>query len=363
MNLTAGLTSNLSSYSQTDYRRYLSAHLQFLNGLCELSNKTVENSIDQFLSSLFITSQLLSKTNFHDRLDSLIEQIKSNTPTTFRRLLFLIRNVNHGNSIISAYGTNFQYIAPWYKVDWFSYAPTEAMIYDNECSCGSSPNCTSQASFIKRNSSKIVLVKGMKIGCTPSESFLASTLECFYDQSCINLIQKYTNNINMTSPISLSSTKSRFSMNTTMTEYINHSFIEQWLITKNYSSYFKQCSLLFCSYTYIQRFNLLYIVTVLLGLQGGLMIVLKLICPRIVRIIDKVYQYRKKRMNVVQPVSSFPITPVNQIICNSNFDLQPIPINTISPYIVFIFILFIIYHFSSLEQILPHHVDVLTRLS
>ncbi|CAF1506657.1 unnamed protein product, partial [Adineta steineri] len=177
--LIAGLISNLSIYALRDYRRFLSAHLQALQGLCELSNTLVYNSINQFRTSLFVTTQLLSKTNFRDQLDSLIEQTKSNVPTTFRQLLFLIRNINHGNAYMSTYTTNFEYIgAP--DAPELTYASTQAIIYDG-CSCGLYLNCTTQANFMKSNSSEMIPIKGLKIGCIPSESFRASTLECFYD--------------------------------------------------------------------------------------------------------------------------------------------------------------------------------------
>jgi len=43
--------------------------------------------------------------------------------------------------------------------------------------------------------------------------------------------------------------------------------------------------------------------TLLLGLQGGLSLVLEWICPKIVRMLVKIYQRRMRRINVVQPVS------------------------------------------------------------
>ncbi|CAF0815388.1 unnamed protein product [Adineta steineri] len=301
INLTAGLVANLSIYTQRDYRRFLSAHLQFLRGLCELSMNATYNSVNQFLTSLLVTSELLSEINFHQKLESLIEQSKSNAPTTFRRLLFLIRTINHGNAFMSTYGTNFEYIVPKNKSGRF-YAPTRALIYDDGCSCGLCSNCTIQANFITFNSSEIISIpiKGLKIGCTPSESFRASTLECFYDRSCINLIHQYTNYNNSHDPLSIMN--SSFPINTTMAELIDSLFIERWSTETNYTSYFHQCSPSYCSYTSIQKSTLLDIITLLLSLQGGLTIVLKWICPKIVRITSKIKDYRKKRMNTVRPV-------------------------------------------------------------
>jgi hypothetical protein len=336
-----------------DYRRFLSAHLEFLTGLCQLSILQVNNSIYQFYSSLFVSTRLLSDTAFHERINASIEQIKSNTPKTFARLLFLIQSINHGNGFVSIYGTNFEYIAPWLKHE--TYVPTQAIIYDNECSCGLYQNCTSQASFIRTNSSESVPIKGLKIGCTPSESFRASTLECFYDLSCVNLIEEYTNytnNINSTNfPTPLSANMSRFSINTTMAEIINDLFVDNWATTINYSSYFKQCSPLLCSYTYIQKLNSLYTVTLLLGLEGGLTIVLKWICPKIVRIVAKVYQHRKRRMNIIEPAGTGETTivgNVNTSVHNPPLHLESMPTSVTYQYASFIFIRFIVY--SSLFQ-------------
>ncbi|CAF0805435.1 unnamed protein product [Adineta steineri] len=303
-NLTANLIYYFSFYSLKDYRRFLSAHLQFLQGLCELSNQATNISIQGFLSSLFSTTEILSEENFHTLLNSIIKQNELNPSTTITDLLFVIRNIYHGNAIISLYGTNFEYIAPWDDII-DTYLPTQALIYDDECSCGLHLNCTTQATFINIIPSKSISIKGLKIGCTPSESFRASTLECFYNQSCIDLVQQITNQpsrINLTNSLkSLSTNKSRFSINTTIGELINNLFIEQWNTTINYTSYFERCLPLLCSYTYIQQSSFLSIMTHLLTLQGGLAILLRWICPKIVQIVFKVYRYRKRRINTIQP--------------------------------------------------------------
>jgi hypothetical protein len=217
------------------------------------------------------------------------------------------------------------------------YALTKPLTYDNGCSCGQFSNCTTQANFIKANSSKINPIKGLKMGCTPSESFFASTLECFYDQLCINLIQKYTNQINLTHSFApLSTNESRFSMNTTIDKLIDELFIEEWKTMINYPSYFEQCAPFVCSYTYIQKYNIFHSVTVLLGLQGGLTIVLQWISPKIVRIMNKLYHHRKKRINTIQPVYSIEVIPienVNRNIVNPTSNLELMSMNVTSQYV------------------------------
>ncbi|CAF2840226.1 unnamed protein product [Rotaria sp. Silwood2] len=308
----SGLNPNLTVYEQKDYRQFLSAHLQYLQGLCRLSIQSVNNSIDEFLTSLLVTVELLSEINFENRLNILTEQIKINAPILFSRLLSSTQSILHGNAIISTYGTNFNYriLAVGSR---YVYAYTEATIYDDECSCGLSSNCTMQGTLIERNSSRKIPLKGMRMGCTPSQSFLVSTLECFYDQSCLDLIQHYTNYENSLTPLSTTNL-SHFSQNTTIGELINNLFIEQWSTQINYASYYQQCSPSICSYTSIEKFNTFHTITVVLGIQGGLTIVLKWICPKLVRIGSKIYHHRKKQPNTVNPINT------NQVSSNATYN-------------------------------------------
>jgi hypothetical protein len=273
----------------------------------------VNNSIEQFLSSLLITSRLLPEKVFNERINSSIEENKSNAPQTFSRLLILLRSINDGNGLISTYGTNFQYLTVPDLSNKPSL-PTRAIIYDNGCSCGLSSNCTSPGNFVQITSSELIEVKGLKMGCTPSESFLRSTLECFYDSSCINIIQNETNELYVPQPI-LANT-SRFLMNTSIIDLVNVLFIENWSTTINYLSYFDHCLPSLCSYRYIQKINSFYTITLLLSLYGGLSVVLKWICPLLVLLGAKIYSRWKKRTNIIEPVSI--ISTTNTILYDTN---------------------------------------------
>ncbi|CAF1356585.1 unnamed protein product [Adineta steineri] len=322
LNVTASLISNLSAYNQRDYRLFLSSHLQFLNGLCQLSMQTVNQSIQQSLSSLMITKQLLSEENFNLHINSMINEAKSNAPSTFIRLLSLLQATNHGNAIVSAYGTNYQYKASVYDL-FQTTLYTQAIIYDDNCSCQLNSTCIINASFIEMNSTQSITINGLKMGCTPSGSLLASTLECFYDQSCINLIQTMAGyNTNIT-PIPLNINNSRFLMNMTVMNLVNDLFVEKWSAIMNYSSYFYKCSPMICSYTYIQQLDSFYTLTYLLGLYGGLTIVLKWISPKIVYFINKIYQRRKKTTNSIKPISTIESETI-EIMDTNNINNTPV---------------------------------------
>ena len=295
-----------SVYKQRDYRGIISAHIQYLQGLCQMSIDTVNNTKEQFLSSLFLTKYLLSNNEFEKLINSSIQHVQLSSPNILTTISLLIRNINFGNSIISTYQTNFKYFIPSYLGEpSFQSFQTESMIYDNNCSCALHLNCSSQAYINK------ITMKGLKIGCLPSEAFRLSTLECFYDASCIHTIKKSMNLTYKLKPLSLI-TNQQFRINQTINELIQILFTKQWKTTLNYSVYFQRCSPSLCSYTYVQKLNPIYIVSFLLGLHGGLTIVLKWICPNIVQYITKIKNYRNRRSTVIHPQQSLRTIPTIQ---------------------------------------------------
>ena len=227
-------------------------------------------------------------------------------------------------------------------------ALTEAVTYDNECSCALSTNCTTQAGFFKSDSSEIIPIEGFKMGCTPTESFLMSTLECFYNASCIHQMQeqiKYNATTNFTdASIPLSANSSQYLPNTTVANLVDQLFIETWSTTINYTAYFQLCSPTSCSYTYVQHVSLLYTVTIVLGLFGGLNFVLKWISPAIIQIFLRVYQYREKRSNLIHHEHDIKLATIETAsaalatgsTCNEIADCKPVSTNAGSTWIVFL---------------------------
>ena len=314
--------TNISMYERRDYRHFISSHFQYLKQLCKISIQSVNNSIQQFLFTLLISKELLSKQDFDEHIESLIEQTKQNAPHSLNSIFFLIRNINFGNAIISTHGTNFRYMFPW-TIDSYSYSylNTEAEIYDNDCSCELQINCTSQAYFTNLTSSNKVWLKGLKIGCTPTESLLSSTLECFYDESCLNILN----------PLLLTD---KFNINTKIGELVSELFIDQWSITKNYSAYYQRCLPSLCSYSYIQKFSIVYIISFILGLQGGLTIVLKWICPKIIRCLVKIKKWRKKSVRTIS------------MVVENNTNRRPQLFKIILSFLLILFLIMILIIFS-----------------
>ncbi|CAF1191479.1 unnamed protein product [Adineta steineri] len=124
-------------------------------------------------------------------------------------------------------------------------------------------------------------IPGLVVDCLPIQTMFASTLECFYNQSCLDIfLSAYQVNINIS--ILNTSLSSRFTPTTTLSYLVSELFIEQIFNETIYGSYYQQCAPVYCSYTYSQRFDLVYVITTLTALFGGLNITLLLIAPYLI---------------------------------------------------------------------------------
>ncbi|CAF3320013.1 unnamed protein product [Rotaria socialis] len=292
--------NNISSFLNiNNYRHFLSAHLQFLSGLCYQAMKHVNDSVRSFTSTSLITSRLLSQSSFDKQLSNLLYQTEVHAPTLFANALELVKSINHGNALMTVYASNYEFVARKSQKDISTVLYALPITYKEtqNCSCGLQSKCLTQAVFTWP---RHVKVKDFLIGCLPSESFLASTLECFFDVDCINLIRNHTSgNIHLTHVLALndrSMIHSRFQINTTVKELVKKLFMEEWPTNISYERYFSQCAPNICTYFYIDNANILYVANTLLGLYGGLTVVLDWWCPQLVKLIQRIQNhYNKKR--------------------------------------------------------------------
>ncbi|CAF0953880.1 unnamed protein product [Adineta steineri] len=149
---------------------------------------------------------------------------------------------------------------------------------------------------------KVFNVTGFYVGCYTTEALLRSTLECFYNQTCIDKLQLY---LLSPSPMNVtaldSSLSSQYSQDSTIEYLLNNLMIEEWNPTQMYDQYYNECQPIECTYTIRTRNNILYVITTLIGIIGGLTRVSKILVPLLVKII--VYCFRKWRSRVVPQIS------------------------------------------------------------
>jgi hypothetical protein len=292
---------SLHYYDRRDIRVRGNAYFSFLSALCQISETTINNAIDQFLHDTFISTRLIPESEFQIQIDNIISQFQNVTLAKFSRSLKLIRGVMDGNAFVSSYSLNWEW---WDDLNRIFYAlPTRPIIMNDGCSCGTRSDCMDPGGVYDklRNGLQIFPMPGWNIGCSVVDTVLHSTFECLYNQSCINSLLFHFNGSSRINISAInSSIESRFKRNTRIQNIANQLFVEEWKINSNYSSFYNQCSPISCSYKNERDDYLIYTVSKILGLYGGLTVTLQFTTPLIIKII---FQIRNRcRRNRVTPI-------------------------------------------------------------
>jgi hypothetical protein len=103
--------------------------------------------------------------------------------------------------------------------------------------------------------------------------------------------------LNLTSYV-LSSKQQKVSVN----DLLSHLFIEEWSTKINYSQYFDECAPLSCTYKTADKTNFSHAITLFISLYGGLIIILRLITPFLVKVWLKL-KCHPRNDNVVYGIS------------------------------------------------------------
>ncbi|CAF1040384.1 unnamed protein product [Adineta ricciae] len=283
------LTGDWFSYYRADIRSRGSIYFSFLSTLCQLSKTTVNNGIVQFLDEIFINIQIISRSEFYLRIDSFVSQSQQRITTQFSRSFNSLRDVLNNNALISSY-----YLNSNWSIDLnttYTTIPTHTVITKNGCSCGTRYDCIESGGIYYDNTdSQKFAIPGWNVGCSVVETVLRSTMECFYNQSCIDSLLFYATTVpnrlsyrmNMTSMNS--SAKSRFRRDTFIQDLADELFVETWQTYRSYSLFYKACAPISCSYTVQKTDYYMYSASKVLGLYGGLSILLRFVVPLVVKI-------------------------------------------------------------------------------
>jgi hypothetical protein len=273
-----------------DFRAAGKFTFQLLSALCDLVNTTVSDSLTRFYSSQYVSAFVTPSELFQSQSQSFILQFISTTTNEFLLSADMVRGIIQSNGLISAQFSNYYLYIPNGYMDVYS---TTAIYGD--CACDFSATCVEQYP-IYDNTGYIVLftVPGLYFGCYIMESLLQSTLECFYNQTCIHELRSYLPSNSLITLTALnSSLPSQYFINSTIEELLDHLMVEQWNSSQLYDNYYNECQPAQCTYTHQEKNDIIYIVTTLIGLLGGLITVLKLVVPRLIKFIRKKFGLRR----------------------------------------------------------------------
>ncbi|CAF1291112.1 unnamed protein product [Adineta ricciae] len=278
----------VSSVYPYDFRGVGNAQFDGLAALCRLARANVQQNLDTFARNTLISPYVLSENIFQSNIQAVIAQFQSTLPNRFKTQLQLLLDMTFNNQMDSGLATNF--------VMTYDADQTEPLLFSSQrykpisgpvCNCYETMTCTSLAFIyaIIDYQMPIMTVPGIMTGCLPLQSLLASSLECFFNQTCVDrLISFFPTNENFTAMSIINQTI--YERNATVQSMVNGLMIEKWITSISYEKYYAQCAPISCTYTKIERPTLGFILTRLIGLLSGLILVLRVLVPKVIHYIE-----------------------------------------------------------------------------
>ncbi|CAF1660287.1 unnamed protein product, partial [Adineta ricciae] len=304
---------------RSDFRWTGASLFRALRTNCQLMNTTVSDNLERFYSEEYVNAFLSPPELFSSQIYALSEQFKTATISSRLLAISMMRDTTQANALYTTQLTNFNLQGE----NANNMIVSESVVYD-DCRCDISSKCVLPSGIYDyRTYATQFMVPGVYYGCYVIESLLQSNLQCFYNQTCTNILTSYfSTNLRFNATALNSLLPSRYSVESTIQDLVNDLMMEEWRTVGNYTSYYAGCRPAQCVYTYTARNDIIYIVTVLIGLVGGLMTVLQLLVPRLVTFVRKACTFRRFNRDASgQYQSSVTVTKVKQYA--SAFNLFP----------------------------------------
>jgi len=297
-----------SNVSEIDYAfdfrymgsTYSSSILQF----CNSSPETINASLLVFNSTKYVTKNVKETDLFRSETEQIVNLFKQTTANAYSLGLSIGREMVFGNALFSGLLTNYGYVDfgdNSVNLGFFPYIYTTDDI--TSCSCKLDPSTCGVPCGIYNElpiEAKLLFpIPGLWIGCYMIESLFQSTLECFFNQLCLDKIyeliaSKSSYPFNATAMF-YNSSNTQYQITTKIDEIIENLMIEQWNDQISFNSYYEQCNPSVCIYTYSKQGDMAYMITTTIGLIGGLTTILRILIPLIVAFIR-----RKKRPKPIE---------------------------------------------------------------
>ncbi|CAF3889918.1 unnamed protein product [Rotaria sp. Silwood1] len=258
-------------------------------------------SIDSFNKDLFISQEVLKESVFQSQINAIIQQFELSSPIEFSTQVVLIRKMIAGNRFLSALQTNYM---QWYML-WQNNV-TLIVIHNrlfldpqasSSCSCRVHIDCNmelmifnqfgqSGIEYFPPDDKILMKIPGMSHSCLPVNTILLSSLECFYNQTCLNnLVSLLPTTVNFTVISELE--QSRYKLNSTIQTIIDNLMIEEWVTDISYKKYYEQCAPISCTYFKNDKYDWKFVLTQLIGLLASIITVCSFIIQKIVKFVRR----------------------------------------------------------------------------
>ncbi|CAF4003971.1 unnamed protein product, partial [Adineta steineri] len=325
--------TNSASIWSIDVRTSLSAMWQLIRTFCQNSINIITDALNQFNNSPLVNTMLLTEELLEAKVQATLYLSRQTALSTLTQPMTIVHKITQANQLVTGLLTNYVAVTQnfgltqdnrvfdigYMNVSLYAGLFGNKYILNNStrvCSCQNNGSCPLPGNLylyktyetfgiydlsrIKANET----LSGIIIDCLPSQMTLSSSLECYYNQSCLNiLLSSYKNPLNIL--ILNQSLSSRFLSTTKIELLIYELFLEEIFNATNYTKYYSQCSPSVCQYTYIHSFSWIYILIIFTGLLGGITTVLHIITPYIIQLILFSNNYQQNEQNQIRPKEFF----------------------------------------------------------
>ena len=292
-----------------DFRTTASTQFQVLRTLCQFSQNTLSDSVRSFSESEFISGTLLSERRWRIETEAVINAFLDSTFTNARHRMAFLRSFVTFSLLVSGIQTPIALVIV--KHNELLVATTAPIFYqrsedDDYCACDDGGVCyfssklynagvTDNYVFItywvfQVNAS--LTLKNWFTGCWALESVLrSSTTDNFFsNQTVLDQLATYFDwgsDSGIPTALTLGESSEKDGSNGTFDGLLQTLFVEKTMTELKYSIYFDQCYAQSCFYSDREHQSILYSVTSLLALYGGLSFVLRFLTPYLVVFVMK----------------------------------------------------------------------------
>ena len=287
-----------SLYWTNDFRLVGLHQFVALRAFCDQVEQVIAAGLVQFYANKYVSAFVTSLDLLRSQAAAFTKQFISSTTNSFSSSLRLIRDTTQVNALFSALFTNYYLVVPTNSFTLNSFYVT----YDGDCDCRTSSGCITRVEIYNDSQYDIIswYMPGFYYGCFILEALRQSHLECLYIQSCLNDLILHMESRTFWNVTALNSSMLiHFSPSTIIGVIMDEMMVDAWNWSVDHAGYYAACQPEECRYTIIAKNGVIYIVTMLIGLVGGLVTVLKFIVPRIISFIMK--RIQKRKQNTVQP--------------------------------------------------------------
>ena len=272
------------------YRVSLAPSFHLLDTLCKHAQKTVNDALGLFLQTHFLSSQILRQRIFIPQFEALIQNWQFNTFNRFELETTFFEAIQQGNKYLNHF-YNFQYNINQSNGQ-IDMIPLE---YSN-CTCDLSQQCRTSTPIGRIDKDNfeydvVFTLDNYFIGCSLFDALTQSTLQCFYNQTCLDLIR-----LHLTSTFTFSTPAppptfhamiptNRWPNETTETiqSILNRLMVVQWRLNISFARYYESCGPTSCVLEYRSRQDLFLTLVAVFSVFGGLSTGLKLLALVLVR--------------------------------------------------------------------------------